>query len=105
MFSGKAAASDSQIYNGSELKDCIDDGSIGFPPAEPLPNDNEDVPYYLIGDDVFAFRPNMMKPYSQLGMIDDERIFNYRLSRARRVVENVFGILVNTGFAQTLKSP
>ncbi|XP_061670739.1 uncharacterized protein LOC133498203 [Syngnathoides biaculeatus] len=93
---GKGAVSDAQIYNGSELKECIDDGSIGCPPAEPLPNNNEDVPYYLIGDDAFALRSNMIKRYLHRGMIDDERGFNYRLSRARCVVENAFCILANS---------
>jgi hypothetical protein len=73
----------------------MDDDPIGFLPAEPLPNDNEGVPYFLIGDDAFALRSNMMKPYSHRGMNEDERIFNYRLSMARGVVENAFGILAN----------
>jgi len=37
----------------------------------------------------------MMKPYSHHAMTSEERIFNYRLSMARRVVENIFNILAH----------
>ena len=49
--------------------------------------------FFLIGDDAFPLRSWMMKPYSRNHRHHDERIFNYRLSRARGVVESVFGIL------------
>ncbi|KAI9553806.1 hypothetical protein GHT06_019074 [Daphnia sinensis] len=49
-------------------------------------------------DDAFPLMKNIMKPYPgrSLGtLLEGERTFNYRLSRARRTVENAFGIIVS----------
>jgi len=65
-----------------------------FPSDQPLPLREFHVPYLFVADDEFALTPRIMKPYS--GMYQKgskERVFNYRLSRARRVVENAFGIM------------
>lgn len=36
-----------------------------------------------------------MKPYSQYDLTNKRCIFNYRLSRVYRVIENIFGILAS----------
>ena len=89
------SASDAQIYNNSEIKELAEDRTIGFPSPDPLPNDYQHGLYFFIGDDAFALRDTMMKPYSLRGLDNEERIFKYKISRARRVVENAFGILAN----------
>ncbi|GBP71319.1 hypothetical protein EVAR_57703_1 [Eumeta japonica] len=52
-----------------------------------------EVPYMILADKAFELNDYFIKPFRgspESGSI--ERIFNYRISRARRVVENAFGI-------------
>ena len=49
----------------------------------------------MVRDDAFPLKTHHMKPYPFKKFRDSKRIFNYRLSRARRVSENAFGILMN----------
>jgi hypothetical protein len=50
--------------------------------------------YVLIDDEAFSLRKDFLKPYNVKQLTRERKIFNYRLSRARRIIENVFGILV-----------
>ncbi|WAR21006.1 hypothetical protein MAR_014980 [Mya arenaria] len=50
---------------------------------------------HITKNDAFPLRQYMLKPYPHRHLARDERFFNYRCSRARRVVENAFGILAN----------
>jgi len=51
--------------------------------------------HFSVGDEAFLLKTCLMIPYpgSQRKGDIEKSIFNYRLSRARRVVENAFGIL------------
>ena len=88
-------SSDAQIFNQSQLRSGIIDGTLQVPAAEPLPSDDHPMPYFLIGDGAFSLHTWLMKPFSGRMLPDNQRIFNNRLSRARRVVENAFGIMAN----------
>ena len=86
------AVGDAQIWN-SQLKLDMTTGRLHHPQPEPLPGDTTDIPFFLIVEDVFALEEFLMKPYVDWNLTCEERIFNYRLSRARHVVENAFGIM------------
>ena len=55
-------------------------------------NNSFAMPFVVASDDAFPLHNNLMKPYPLSNLSSEQRVFNYRLSHARRVVENVFGI-------------
>ena len=85
---------DSGIWNKTSLLQGIQDGSVKFPNDKKLPN-GEITRYVFLGDDAFALKRFMMKPFPQQGLTGERRIYDYRHSRARRMSENLFGILAN----------
>lgn len=54
-----------------------------------------DLEFVIIGDEAFMLHKHLVKPYSVKDLTHDKRIFNYRLSRARNVAENAFGLLTS----------
>lgn len=90
-------SSDATVWGQSDLKAAL--GTVinptQLPPPTPLPGRTKAVPYVLTGDDAFSLSSYLMKPFPQAGLTTERRIFNYRLSRMRRISENGFGILAN----------
>ena len=87
--------SDGGVFRNSTLFAALESNSLGIPTAKPLPREQTTLPYMLVADDAFPLKEYIQKPYSQVGLTIERRIFNYRLSRARRIIENAFGILAN----------
>lgn len=86
--------SDSNIFKNSMFGKHLHNRQLNIPAAQPLPNtNNPDLPFVFVGDEAFGLSENLLRPYPRRNLNDSERIFNYRLTRARRFVECTFGIL------------
>ena len=96
--------SDGGVFKNTDLYNTLERKELGIPAPRPLPRPNgdtsweEDVapcPFVFVADEAFSLTHYCMKPYAQRQLTDEKRIFNYRLSRFRRVTENAFGIWAN----------
>ncbi|XP_069593340.1 uncharacterized protein [Ranitomeya imitator] len=84
---------DSRVLRTSQIgMQILQDGGT-LPAPRPLPGSIHPVPFVMVSDEAFALTTNLLRPYPRRGLDARRRIFNYRLSRARRYVECTFGIM------------
>ena len=71
----------------------MENNLLNIPKQRTVNGIKEEVPFFFVGDKIFSLKQWFLRPYP--GPLDySKKIFNYRLSRARRTIENAFGILV-----------
>lgn len=85
--------SDAGVFANSNLGHAIMKDLLPCPKPRYLPGSKEPAPYVFVADDAFPLRLNIIKPYSQCQLDVERFVANYRISRARRTIENSFGIL------------
>ncbi|XP_034668743.1 putative nuclease HARBI1 [Drosophila subobscura] len=88
---------DMTAFSHCSLGKAILSGNVAFPEDSMLQGVR--TPYYMVADEAFQLHKRIMKPYGARKLSKAERIFNYRLSRARRCIEKAFGILSNRWMA------
>lgn len=93
---GYGKNSDSGIFENSYMGRKFENFKMNVPQDKCLPGQNDLCPYVLIGDEGFALKEYLMRPFPYRQSRQDTRkeVFNKSLCKVRRVVENAFGILV-----------
>lgn len=87
---------DGSIFKGSIMGQRFENKEMDLASPCPLSNNTISVPCMLVGDAAFQLNEyTLERPYPGNKLNKTREIFNYRLSRARRVVENAFGIMAS----------
>lgn len=92
IFAG--SNNDTGVFAHSDFGIAFENGNVNVPQGQLLPGSNANCPFFLIGDGGFPLKEYLMKPFLKNDNITvPQRIYNYRLSHARIIIENAFGEL------------
>ncbi|XP_073459289.1 uncharacterized protein [Aquarana catesbeiana] len=83
--------SDGGVIAQTEFYRRLQSGGLGLPPSE---EDVEGLPFVFVADEAFGLGEHLMRPFPMRTLTPEQRVFNYRLARARRVV-NAFRIMAS----------
>ncbi|KAG5865131.1 hypothetical protein JTB14_030204 [Gonioctena quinquepunctata] len=84
---------DAPSFRNSKFGEMLLDKTLKIPKKKFLPGTDIPFPRFFVADQAFPPHQNIMRPYPGFYLGENKNIFNYRLSRARRTIENTFGIL------------
>jgi len=85
------------VFYNSNIGRRLESNQLGIPGSRPLPNyeNGKCMPFVIMGDESFALSEHALRPYPNRNLKAQQRIYNYRLTRARRMIECAFCILAN----------
>ncbi|XP_067947362.1 putative nuclease HARBI1 [Watersipora subatra] len=88
--------SDGGTFDQCSLNAAMESGQLNIPSPTNLPGTSQPLPFVVVGDEAFPPKPWLMWPFpGRVLDSHDKKIYNYRLSRSRRTIENAFGIMTS----------
>ena len=100
------------MFSHSNFGKALEDGSLVLPEPSPLPQTTgPELPFVIVRDEAFPLKNYLLRPFPGRNLpgslcssiylfhllfftfLEDQAVFNYRLSRVCRIIENAFGIL------------
>ena len=85
--------SDGAAFKTSDFGKALMNKELDLPNPSLIPGTDEEMPYHFVADEAYPLNLNIMRPFDGRNLNNTRRVFNQRLSRARKVVECAFGIL------------
>jgi len=85
--------SDGGTFSASTLCHFLENSESTLPKPARFEGSGMEVPFLILGDEAYPLKTYLMKHFTRKYFSCEERVINYKLSRARRGVEYAFGIL------------
>ena len=92
----KGRQSDGGVFKNSNFYERLGNEELNLPPPSPLYPTGASVPQVCLTDAAFPLGRHGLRPFAGAGtgaLPVAKNVFNYRLSRSRRTIENNFGIM------------
>ncbi|XP_050676558.1 putative nuclease HARBI1 isoform X10 [Leptidea sinapis] len=88
---------DAGVFEECPFRIAIEQGRLKIPKEQVLPGSNIIAPYVLLGDAAIPLKKYLLRPFPEKSTVkgDAKDNYNYRLSRARMVVECSFGSITS----------
>ena len=93
-ISAYGSQSDGGIFRNSVFGRGLKNDLLEMPKSKPLfGTAHPDLPFVFVADEAVPLLRNLMRPFLGKNADHHKKIYNCRLSRARRVIQKAFGIL------------